>query len=36
MLQIGGDKGDTTNKWDVDSELDSRIGRGDWGEMGDI
>lgn len=29
MLQIGGDKGDTTNKWDVDSELDSEIERGD-------
>ena len=29
MLQIGGDKGDTINKWYVDSGLDSGIGKGD-------
>ena len=29
MLQIGGDEGDTTNEWDVDSGLDPGIEEGD-------
>ena len=31
MLQIGGDEGDTTNEWDVDSGLDPGIEEGDKG-----
>ena len=31
MLQVGGDEGDTTNEYDVDSGLDPGIEEGDKG-----